>query len=235
VSYQITKQEVGETLCNFTLCKGDLVIGDRIYGTINGISHCLKSEADYVLRLRTNCFAVYDADGDKIEMISRLRGLGYEECTDFSIFVHGNGGIIIPARICAKRKSKEACESTRKKLHRRASKKQMKRSDATMQFNEYIVVITSLPSDITADDLLETYRYRWQVECYFKRLKSIMNFGDLPKKRKDSSMSWLNGKIMVALLIELLMSKDSFSPGLSRQSQAQHLAGNQTISSCHAN
>ncbi|MBR2700352.1 MAG: hypothetical protein IKE76_17365, partial [Clostridia bacterium] len=26
------------------------------------------------------------------------------------------------------------------------------------------------------------YRYRWQVELYFKRLKSILNYGELPKK-----------------------------------------------------
>ena len=235
VSYQITKQEVGETLCNFTLHKGSLVIGDRAYGTINGIIHCVKSEADYLLRLRTNCFAMYDADGEKIEIVSRLHDLDYEESTSFSVFVQGKDRTLIPARICAKRKSKEACESTRRKLYRRASKKQTKLSDATVQFNEYIVLITSLPADITADDILETYRYRWQVECYFKRLKSIMNFGDLPKKRKDSSISWLNGKILVALLIELLMSKDSFPPGLTRESQAKHLAGNQTISSYHAN
>ena len=212
VSYQITKQEVGETLCNFKLYKDDLVIGDRAYGTINGITHCVKSEADYILRLRTNCFAVYDEHGQKIEIISRLRDLKYEECKGFSVYVHGKDGTLIPARICAKRKSREDCESTRKKLLRRASKKQTKLSDATKQFNEYIVVITSLPAGISAEDILETYRYRWQVECYFKRLKSIMDFGDLPKKRDSSSLAWLNGKIMVALLIELLMSKGSFSP-----------------------
>ena len=34
-----------------------------------------------------------------------------------------------------------------------------------------------------------------------------MGFGDFPKRRIESVFTWLNGKIMIALLIEKLMSK----------------------------
>ncbi|MGD9569244.1 MAG: transposase [Sedimentibacter sp.] len=212
VSHKITTQEVGETLLNFKLNKGDLVIGDRAYGTINGISHCIKNEADYILRLRTNCFKIFDENRKEIDMLSKLVVLDYEKSIDFLGFVKNNDKTFLPVRVCAKKKSKEACENALKKLKRRASKKQNVLYDKTIQFNEYIVLITSLSKSITTYDVLETYRYRWQVECYFKRLKSIMNFGDLPKKREQSSLSWLNGKIMVALMIEIFMSKGFFSP-----------------------
>jgi IS4 transposase len=49
-------------------------------------------------------------------------------------------------------------------------------------FNEFIVVATSLTSSVSAEEVLETYRRRWQVEIHFKRLKSILDMGDLPKK-----------------------------------------------------
>jgi hypothetical protein len=39
VSYKITKEEIGEKLSNFPLRKGDLVIADRAYGTINSIEY----------------------------------------------------------------------------------------------------------------------------------------------------------------------------------------------------
>jgi IS4 transposase len=65
----------------------------------------------------------------------------------------------------------------------------------------------------SAVEILETYRYRWQVEMYFKRLKSILGFGELPKKQVDSSLAWLNGKLMVALLVELFLSKSVFPRG----------------------
>jgi IS4 transposase len=83
-------------------------------------------------------------------------------------------------------------------------------SDEAKAFNEYIVVVTNLNDGISAEEILETYRLRWQVEIYFKRLKSILDFGELPKRRLDSVIAWLNGKLMIALLIEILLSKTSF-------------------------
>jgi IS4 transposase len=43
--------------------------------------------------------------------------------------------------------------------------------------------------------VLDIYRYRWQVELYFKRLRSILDFGELPKKIEESIFAWLNGKL----------------------------------------
>jgi transposase len=84
-------------------------------------------------------------------------------------------------------------------------------SDAAKLFNKYVVLVTSLPKNITAEQVMESYRLRWQVEICFKRLKSILDFGELPKKTDGSTMAWLCGKLMVALLIESVMAK-SFSP-----------------------
>jgi hypothetical protein len=79
-------------------------------------------------------------------------------------------------------------------------------------FNKFIVVATSLASSVSADEVLETYRWRWQIEMQFKRLKSILELGDLPKKNPVASEAWLNGKILVALLIEAFIAKGSFLP-----------------------
>ena len=49
-------------------------------------------------------------------------------------------------------------------------------SASTYIFNEYIVVATSLGADITAEEVIDLYRYRWQVELYFKRLKPILRY-----------------------------------------------------------
>ena len=211
VDYKITKQEVGEALRNFALAPGDLVVADRAYGTLTSMSYCAECGADYILRLRSNSFCLYDDKGKKIEVLNELRNLASGESRDVLGFAHIKGEEF-PVRICAYRKTKAQIEETQKRLRQKASKKQENISDGTMEFNEFIVVATSLPMSVAANDILETYRYRWQVECYFKRLKSIMDFGELPKKRDNSSLSWLNGKIMVALMIESLLSQQSFPP-----------------------
>jgi IS4 transposase len=99
--------------------------------------------------------------------------------------------------------------------------------ECTEKFNEYIVLVTSLPSKITKDEVLETYRLRWQVENYFKRLKSILGFGELPKKREEASLAWLNGKMMVALLIETLIAGSFFSLKWRAESEAEYMARDQ--------
>ena len=65
--------------------------------------------------------------------------------------------------------------------------------------------------------VLEFYRARWQVELAFKRLKSLSQMGQLPKKKEASCRAWMQGKILTALLIErLLCEARFFSPlGLS--------------------
>ena len=96
-------------------------------------------------------------------------------------------------------------------------------SDKTKVFNEYIVVVTSLNKNVTSEEVLELYRYRWQVELYFKRLKSILDYGELPKKKEESIFAWLNGKLMIALLIEKVISRVSFFPKPKTESYEEYL------------
>ena len=123
-----------------------------------------------------------------------------------------NAGQLLPVRICFKRKDKNALDSTRKKMKRKESKKQTTISPSAYKFNEYIVMATSLDSSISYKEIIELYRFRWQVELYFKRLKSILGYGELPKKSDKSIFSWLNGKLMIALLIESIIGNADFSP-----------------------
>ena len=88
----------------------------------------------------------------------------------------------------------------------------MKFSKEAHQFNEYVVLVTSLDDSVSAEEVLELYKYRWQVELYFKRLKSILDYGEIPKKSEKSIFSWLNGKLMIALLIETMLGKANFPP-----------------------
>ena len=71
----------------------------------------------------------------------------------------------------------------------------------------YLVLFTAFPeSEFLAADVLEWYRIRWQVELVFKRFKSFAQLGHLPKYDEESAKAWRYGKLLVALLVEKLIS-----------------------------
>ncbi|MBL8399087.1 MAG: transposase [Candidatus Accumulibacter sp.] len=65
-------------------------------------------------------------------------------------------------------------------------------------------MLTTL-SQPTAFTIIEIYRWRWQVELAFKRLKSLRQLGHIKKVDKDGARAWLQGKLLVACLIETLI------------------------------
>lgn len=222
VYYSITTNEVGEHLRNFELAQNDLVLADRGYSTLSGIEYCRSRGAQFVIRMRSKCFKSYDENGKEICLLEHFKN---NESGSLNIYAKNAEHSLIPVRICYSRKSKEAIESTKKKLNRKEIRKQITISEETREFNEYIIVATSLPDEISAEDILELYRYRWQVELYFKRLKSILDYGEMPKRTKESVFAWLNGKLMVALLIEKIVSEASFPP--THESFEEYLEGDE--------
>jgi IS4 transposase len=74
--------------------------------------------------------------------------------------------------------------------------------------------------------VLEAYRYRWQIELVFKRLKQIVQLSHLPKRQDDSAQAWLYAKLFVALLTEkLLAHARAISPWGDASAGLQFVAG----------
>jgi hypothetical protein len=214
VRHMLTGQEVGESLKNYALEPGDLVVADRAYGTLTSMSYCIDNKADFLLRFRSKACVIYDEDGKRIDILERLSALSDGEYLDLTTYGISEGKVHVPFRICAVRKDEDSCRATQKRLSRTQSKKQIEFSPETHEFNNFIVVATSLGEEVPASRVLALYRCRWQVELYFKRLKTLLGFGQMPKRHKKSAEAWLNGKILFAMLIEILegQSQESFSP-----------------------
>jgi transposase len=135
-----------------------------------------------------------------------------------------DGARNVKIRICAIKKSAETVLKSDERLKRKESRNQIKLSGDTKFVNNYIVVATSLPENVETAQILEIYRLRWQVELYFKRLKSLLDFGDVPNKKEENIIAWLNGKMVAALLLERLHSQVDFSPSDSGGQRSQRMA-----------
>src|SRR6185295_15208817 len=120
----------------------------------------------------------------------------------------------LPVRLAAVRKSEEAAEEARKKALREAAHKGQKLKPETLELTGYVLVLTSTTAaDFSAEEILEIYRFRWQIEIVFKRLKSLLQLDELPAKEPELAQTFLLSKLLAALLLEeLTQSYLSFSP-----------------------
>jgi hypothetical protein len=210
----VTDRRTGEKLSNFKwLGKGDIVMGDRMYGTVRGVAHLKKLKAGYVLRIQTRAFPVFDSRKQKMDILQRISRLKAGKIADITAKCVINGRYE-PVRVCAMRKD---WDSERKGMKRLVKANQRKRggkpvSELQSENNKYIIVVTSLGKEISAAQVLELYRARWQIELAFKRLKSLFHYNDLPANHSDSVRSWFYGKLLLAALCETLVNTGRFSP-----------------------
>lgn len=204
--FKITKPNIGESFKNYEVNKRDLFIGDRAYGRLKGLQHIKNNDGEFIARYKSKAFTIF-YNGKKFNLANAFKKLKYGEIKDWKVEGRTNSGLNMPIRICVIKKSKEQAELSIKKAKRAASKGQRKVSAETLELHRYIILLTSLSEDISAKLILDLYRFRWQIEIAFKRLKSILGLGHLPKTDEDSCRAWLHGKMFVALLAQSIVDE----------------------------
>ena len=138
-------------------------------------------------------------------MLQAARKLQPNRNRECAAWVHNGEAPQIRGRLIIVRRSRQATEYTRKKLRQQASKKQTTLTEASLEAARYFFIWTTLPSSWRRKQALELYRSRWQIELAFKRMKSIMGLGHLPKTDPESCRAWLHGKLLTSLLVERMI------------------------------
>jgi len=208
---QVTLPEEGETLTRFTVQANDVVMADRGLAHRRGIRHVVDHQGDVVVRMNMVSIPLEDDKARALALLPKLRKLKLGQARDWPAWVRDDQGIIA-VRVCAIKKSAEQTRKSQEKLREVASKKGRNLQPDTLEAAGYIVVLTTLP-DMPANQILEMYRHRWQIELAFKRLKSLLHLGHLKKTDPVGAKAWLQGKLFVATLIETLIAiGERFSP-----------------------
>lgn len=213
----------GETFRRVPVHRDDIMMGDRIYANPVGVAHVVDAQGDVVVRLNRQTLPLFDSRGLRLNVLRLVRATRTGVPMEWSVRVRHPQGGWMTGRLIAVRRSREATRRARHRLARRANRRQTTVSKETWEAAQYFLVWTSLPKSFTATAVLEFYRLRWQIELVFKRMKSIMGAGHLPKKDPASARAWLHGKLFVGLLVErMIEAANSFSPwgyGLGRPPQ----------------
>lgn len=84
----------------------------------------------------------------------------------------------LPCRIVAIRLPPEAYQHRLKNLAEKNRKNGHKQKSNPSVFDEWTVFVTNLPSSVIPETLLTLYSLRWQIELFFKVIKTFLNLRD---------------------------------------------------------
>jgi hypothetical protein len=208
-----TDHRLGETFRRVPLRKGDIVLGDRAYGNPPGVQYAVQAGADVLVRIGSAGLPLFTRQGARFAVLARVRKLRVGKPASWRVCVHGPERVI-PGRLFVVKKSARATRATVRKLRERAKRKGSVLQPTTLRAAAYVMIFSTLPAaEFSAARVLKWYRLRWQVELAFKRMKSLMSLGQLPKHATASCRAWLHGKLLVALLVErLIREAEALSP-----------------------
>ena len=194
----------GETLRQFPIRRGDSLLADRGYSTANGIGHVAQAGGRVTVRVNTGSISFRTEGGRRFDLLERVGEVSKTgDVRAWPVQVASPQGLLVPGRVCALRKTEEATEIAQEGIRKQARKVRPE----TLEFAKFVIVFTTLGEEgYPAEEVLELYRLRWQVELVFRRFKSLAQLGHLPKQDDESAKAWLYGKLLVALLVEKLIS-----------------------------
>ena len=212
--FQLTGPEVGESLKHFKIQAGELWLADRAYCHYSQLNYVVKNKADFIVRWKAKGASLF-SDDKPFNLLEKVKSLKVGQIGDWPIEAKlsssKEAGLVL--RICAVAKTKQKAEEAIRAYKKQALKKGRNYSLTTLELQKYIIVITSLPSSIDAFKVMKLYRARWQEEVAFKRMKSLIKIGQLPKKDPRSCLAWLQGKLFISLLVQAVHDEARlFSP-----------------------
>jgi hypothetical protein len=208
--FELTDAHGGEQLARFTFRPGELAIADRGYSHRAGVAHVRRSGAELLVRWNPGGLPLETEDGAPFAALPWLRRLPARAPRAIKVWMRHEGDRFA-LRLCALRKSRLATTRARAKIQRKAQRNSRAYAPETLEYAEFVLVLCSPSATaLPTAQALELYRGRWQIELAFKRLKSLLEAGHVPKRDGASARAWMQGKILTALLLERILWEGEF-------------------------
>lgn len=201
---QITDQSIPESLLHAPCAKGDLVIADRGYSRARQLVALAKQCVWWLVRVHLQNLPLYASpqSSTKISPMTWIEQMQSEPYIDQDVFILDRGQWIL-ARLVVARLPADKVEQARERTKRRAMRSQRRATSFGLKACECIYILTTLPRGVASwDAVLQWYRVRWQIELYFKRLKSLLNWSVVNGGKDQLQAVRILATVIVAALID---------------------------------
>lgn len=210
--FELTDVRTGESFKRFPVQPDDLFLADRGYESVEGIAHIKEGGGEVLLRIRVAACPLYTPSGERFDPLDRCAGLKEGQSGEWPVVMRGSKGGTVSGRVCVYRRNASEVEAALERIRRRESRKGQATREETLEAAKYVAIFTTVPeAEMSLGEVFALYRFRWQIEMSFKRLKSLTGFGHLPKYDGRSCRAWLYGKLLLGLLAESMV-RVPFSP-----------------------
>jgi len=162
----ISDVHTGETLKHFTLAPGDVVVADRGYAQVQGMSDALKRGAALIVRLNPFSVVVKDARAQPLSLSQAFKRQTTETIRTVEVRLQSSDGQDeAHGWVHAYRLSAEQAGRARQQCRKRHKTGTPKAE--TLYLAGWVLVFTTLaPALLSPSTIMALYRCRWQVEIY---------------------------------------------------------------------
>jgi hypothetical protein len=211
---ELTDGHGAESLQRLAYRPGEIVLADRYYAKPRDLRPVIAAGADLVVRTGWNSLRLLHPDGSPFDLFATLAAQSEEE-GEVRVRIHEGEPQAEPLilRLLIRRKEPRHAEAEQKRLLKEAKKRGREPDPRSLEAAKYVLLLTSLPrGTFAASDLLALYRFRWQIELAFKRMKSLAGLKALPAKNPDLARSWIYAKLLAFLIAERIAGQVPDSP-----------------------
>ena len=201
---ELTDGRGAEKLQRLKYQPGDVVLADRAYARPRDLRPVIEDGAHFIVRTGWNSLRLLNPDGSAFDLFAALAAQAEQE-GEVSVRIDEGGDFGEPLilRLVIRRKSPEEAQAEQERLLKQAKKRGKQPDPRSLEAAKYILLLTSLPAaDFPPTDVLALYRFRWQLELAFKRMKSLAGLDELAAKKPQLARAWIYARLIAFLIAE---------------------------------
>ena len=202
---ELTDLHGAESLARIPLRQGDVLLADRCYLRPGGIGTVAAAGAYVLVRMGWRHSPMLGSSGRRFNALKHAQRLKVGKLGDWPVQLLVPDGKPLMGRVVTTKLPAPVAAKAERHAAKTAVKNSRQIDPRTLQAAHFVMIFTTLPKTMLgAREVLELYRYRWQIELAFKRLKQLLKLGRLPHQQPAAARAWILAKLVVALLLETL-------------------------------